>query len=51
MQDSEKVWTTGDLVNASDFNNYLQEQVIGGFDSATQETHKLHLLKKVCLLF
>ena len=31
-----KVWTTGDLVNASDFNNYLQEQVIGRFDSATQ---------------
>ena len=23
-----KVWSTGDLVNASDFNNYLQEQVI-----------------------
>ena len=31
-----KVWSTGDLVNASDFNNYLQEQVIGRFDSATQ---------------
>tara|TARA_R100000353_G_scaffold104548_2_gene75553 strand:- start:448 stop:924 length:477 start_codon:yes stop_codon:yes gene_type:complete len=30
-----KVWTTGDLVNASDFNNYLQEQVIGRFDSST----------------
>ena len=23
-----KVWTTGDLVTASDFNNYIQEQVI-----------------------
>ena len=23
-----KVWSTGDLVNASDFNNYIQEQVI-----------------------
>ena len=23
-----KVWTTGDLVSASDFNNYIQEQVI-----------------------
>ena len=31
-----KVWSTGDLVNASDFNNYLQEQVIGRFDSSTQ---------------
>ena len=30
-----KVWTTGDLVNASDFNNYLQEQVIGRFDSSS----------------
>ena len=30
-----KVWSTGDLVNASDFNNYLQEQVIGRFDSST----------------
>jgi len=23
-----KVWSTGDLVNASDFNNYIQEQVV-----------------------
>ena len=23
-----KVWSTGDLVTASDFNNYIQEQVI-----------------------
>jgi len=30
-----KVWTTGDLVNASDFNNYLQEQVIMVFDDST----------------
>ena len=30
-----KVWTTGDLVNASDFNSYLQEQVIGRFANAS----------------
>lgn len=30
-----KVWTTGDLVNASDFNNYLQEQVIMVFADAS----------------
>ena len=30
-----KVWSTGDLVNASDFNNYLQEQVIMVFDDAS----------------
>jgi len=30
-----KVWTTGDLVNASDFNSYLQEQVIMRFANAT----------------
>ena len=30
-----KVWSTGDLVNASDFNNYLQEQVIMVFASAS----------------
>ena len=30
-----KVWTTGDLVNASDFNNYVQEQVIGVFASTS----------------
>jgi hypothetical protein len=30
-----KVWTTGDLVNASDFNNYLQEQVIMRFADST----------------
>lgn len=30
-----KVWTTGDLVNASDFNNYVQEQVVMVFDDST----------------
>ena len=30
-----KVWSTGDLVNASDFNNYLQEQVIMSFADST----------------
>jgi hypothetical protein len=30
-----KVWSTGDLVNASDFNNYIQEQVVMVFDDAT----------------
>lgn len=30
-----KVWTTGDLVNASDFNNYIQEQVVMVFDDST----------------
>ena len=30
-----KVWATGDLINASDFNNYIQEQVIMRFASAT----------------
>ncbi len=30
-----KVWTTGELVNASDFNNYIQEQVIMTFADAT----------------
>ena len=30
-----KVWTTGDLVNASDFNSYLQEQVIMRFANST----------------
>ena len=30
-----KVWSTGDLVNASDFNNYLQEQVIMVFAVAS----------------
>lgn len=34
-----KVWATGDLVNASDFNNYLQEQVIMSFaDSSARDT-------------
>lgn len=33
-----KVWTTGDLVNASDFNSYLQEQVIMRFaDSSARD--------------
>jgi len=30
-----KVWSTGDLVNASDFNNYLQEQVIMSFSDSS----------------
>tara|TARA_Y100000004_G_scaffold186926_1_gene239079 strand:- start:776 stop:1246 length:471 start_codon:yes stop_codon:yes gene_type:complete len=30
-----KVWSTGDLVNASDFNNYIQEQVVMVFASAS----------------
>ena len=30
-----KVWTTGDLINASDFNNYVQEQVVMVFDDST----------------
>lgn len=30
-----KVWTTGDLVNASDFNNYIQEQVVMVFDDSS----------------
>ena len=30
-----KVWSTGDLVNASDFNNYLQEQVVMVFADAS----------------
>jgi len=30
-----KIWTTGDLVSASDFNNYIQEQVIMTFANAT----------------
>jgi hypothetical protein len=31
MPSGLKVWTTGDLVSASDFNNYIQEQVIMTF--------------------
>ena len=31
MPSGFKVWTTGDLVSASDFNNYVQEQVIMTF--------------------
>jgi len=30
-----KVWTTGDLISASDFNNYIQEQVIMTFASSS----------------
>lgn len=30
-----KVWATGDLVNASDFNNYVQEQTVMYFANAT----------------
>tara|TARA_R100000458_G_C8197605_1_gene189161 strand:+ start:84 stop:554 length:471 start_codon:yes stop_codon:yes gene_type:complete len=35
MPSGFKVWTTGDLVSASDFNNYIQEQVIMTFASST----------------
>jgi len=30
-----KVWTTGDLISATDFNNYIQEQVIMTFASSS----------------
>ena len=30
-----KVWATGDLVNATDFNNYVQEQTVMYFANAT----------------
>lgn len=30
-----KVWSTGDLVNASDFNTYVQEQTVMVFDDST----------------
>lgn len=30
-----KVWATGDLINANDFNNYIQEQVVMVFDDAS----------------
>lgn len=30
-----KIWTTGDLVNASDFNTYVQEQVVMVFADST----------------
>lgn len=34
-----KIWTTGDLVNASDFNTYVQEQVVMVFaDSSARDT-------------
>ena len=34
-----KVWTTGDLISASDFNNYIQEQVIMTFaDSSARDS-------------
>ena len=35
MPSGFKVWSTGDLVNASDFNNYIQEQVIMTFANST----------------
>ena len=39
MPSGFKVWTTGELVNASDFNNYIQEQVIMTFaDSSARDT-------------
>tara|TARA_R100000655_G_scaffold99933_2_gene144131 strand:+ start:2986 stop:3504 length:519 start_codon:yes stop_codon:yes gene_type:complete len=39
MPSGFKVWTTGELVNASDFNNYIQEQVIMGFaDSSARDS-------------
>jgi len=30
-----KIWTTGDLVNASEFNSYIQEQVVMVFADST----------------
>jgi len=30
-----KIWTTGDLVNATDFNTYVQEQVVMVFADST----------------
>tara|TARA_Y100000593_G_scaffold61292_1_gene113512 strand:+ start:72 stop:1286 length:1215 start_codon:yes stop_codon:yes gene_type:complete len=30
-----KVWSTGDVVSAADFNTYLQEQIVGVFASST----------------
>ena len=30
-----KVWSTGDLISASDFNDYIMEQVIMTFANAT----------------
>ena len=30
-----KIWTTGDLVNATDFNTYIQEQVVMVFADST----------------
>ena len=30
-----KIWSTGDLVNASDFNTYIQEQVVMVFADST----------------
>ena len=33
-----KVWATGDLINASDFNNYIQEQVVMVFADASART-------------
>ena len=39
MPSGFKVWATGDLVNASDFNNYVQEQVIMTFaDSSARDS-------------
>ena len=39
MPSGFKVWTTGELVNASDFNNYIQEQVIMSFaDSSARDS-------------
>tara|TARA_Y100000593_G_scaffold94306_1_gene192800 strand:- start:630 stop:1100 length:471 start_codon:yes stop_codon:yes gene_type:complete len=35
MPSGFKVWATGDLVSASDFNNYIQEQVIMTFASSS----------------
>ena len=35
MPSGFKVWTTGDLVSASDFNNYIQEQVIMTFANSS----------------
>ncbi len=35
MPSGFKVWTTGELVDATNFNNYIQEQVIAVFANST----------------
>ena len=36
-----KVWATGDLVNATDFNNYVQEQTVMYFSNATDRDNQI----------